>query len=503
MRTKRALLGTISSLLNFIFSFISSFILTHAYITNYGSEAYGLYSSVTQFLGFFSLLQLGVGAAASASFYRSLANKDEEGINRIFQQADGFHRKLAFALLAYAFFLAVYLPYTVTTGYSRIQVALFVAFISVSTFSQYLLGLTNQILIEADQKVFFVNAVQIAVLTLSTVFSLIIIKAGVSFMLVILSVSALQLGRPVAFYLYTKKHYSIKKISPKPKNVIPQMWNGVAQHIAWTVLNNGSVIIITLLGNLGNVAVYTVYYTILAAIRGLISSVSSSALALLGNMIAKGEEDLLRRAFRGYEWVCHAITTLLFSIAIVVITPFVNLYTADVVDVNYNEPLFGIILAAAISLFCFRLPYANVINAAGHFRQTQLHAMTAAAVNIVASVVLFRLLGLAGVALGTLAAMAYWTAANMYYLTNNIVHLEKKQIAFQILHDLLTTFFIVLATRWFKPVYWTYMSWIWATFLASILALSISFGMNFIFYRSRVRQLANFIAKRKRIKQNE
>ena len=104
---------------------------------------------------------------------------------------------------------------------------------------------------------------------------------------------------------------------------------------------------------------------------------------------------------------------------------------------------------------------------------------------------------------GTLAAMAYWTAANMYYLTNNIVHLEKKQIAFQILHDLLTTFFIVLATRWFKPVYWTYMSWIWATFLASILALSISFGMNFIFYRSRVRQLANFIAKRKRIKQNE
>ena len=55
---------------------ICGFILPRYFLLYYGSEVNGLISSMTHFLGFISLLELGIGPVIQANLYKPLAEKD-------------------------------------------------------------------------------------------------------------------------------------------------------------------------------------------------------------------------------------------------------------------------------------------------------------------------------------------------------------------------------------------------------------------------------------------
>ena len=62
MRRKKLLFNTGTALLSQLVTLISGFILPRLIIGQYGSEVNGLVSSITQFLAFFSMMEMGVGA---------------------------------------------------------------------------------------------------------------------------------------------------------------------------------------------------------------------------------------------------------------------------------------------------------------------------------------------------------------------------------------------------------------------------------------------------------
>ena len=119
---------------------------------------------------------------------------------------------------------------------------------------------------------------------------------------------------------------------------------------------------------------------------------------MFGNMLAKNETEELKQSFSYFEWGLHTLVTLIFSIAAVLIVPFVRVYTADISDANYIVPAFAYLITLAQAAYCLRLPYIIMVLAAGHYRQTQWSAIIEAAINIVVSVVLVFNFGLIGVA---------------------------------------------------------------------------------------------------------
>lgn len=54
---------------------ICGIILPKLYMKYFGSELNGLVTSITQFLGFITLLEAGVGNVVQSSLYRPLAQK--------------------------------------------------------------------------------------------------------------------------------------------------------------------------------------------------------------------------------------------------------------------------------------------------------------------------------------------------------------------------------------------------------------------------------------------
>ena len=70
-----------------IISMVCGFVLPTAILTAYGSKAYGLMSSINQFLGFIQLCELGVGAVVQSALYKPLAENNEYQVNCILKSS--------------------------------------------------------------------------------------------------------------------------------------------------------------------------------------------------------------------------------------------------------------------------------------------------------------------------------------------------------------------------------------------------------------------------------
>jgi len=122
-----------------------------------------------------------------------------------------------------------------------------------------------------------------------------------------------------------------------------------------------------------------------------------------------------------YEWIMHVMGMILFSCTALLIVPFVMIYTDGVKDANYFQPLLGFLMSLSQFIFCIRLPYQNVVEAAGQFKQTKNGAIIETALNIIVSVPLTILWGGVGAVIGTIVANSFRTIQYAYFASEKIL----------------------------------------------------------------------------------
>ena len=69
-------------------------------LTVYGSEINGLVTSISQFIGYFSLVEAGLASAAVYSLYKPLAEKDTKGINAILSASRHFYNQAVYIFVS-------------------------------------------------------------------------------------------------------------------------------------------------------------------------------------------------------------------------------------------------------------------------------------------------------------------------------------------------------------------------------------------------------------------
>ena len=218
--------------------------------------------------------------------------------------------------------------------------------------------------------------------------------------------------------------------------LLKQKWNGIAQHISAVVLDGTDNIVLTVFMGLEIVSVYSVYNMVVMGVKKLLMSMTNGIQSLMGELLAREEIDKLRKFFGWVEWSIHTGTTFIFGVTAILIIPFVEVYTSGIHDANYIQPLFAVLIVAANAGHCLRLPYNLLILAGGHYKQTQNNYIIAVIINIVISILFVNILGLAGVAIGTLLAMFYQTIWMAIYDSKNLIHWPIKYFIKQLLVDL-------------------------------------------------------------------
>lgn len=496
-RAKKAFLTSMTSGLHQIIAIICGFILPRLFLSYYGSSVNGLVSSITQFLGFISLAELGVGAVVQSSLYKPLAEKNTDQISKIFKSANHFFNIIGFILLIYTIGLMFIYPMIVIETYDYLYTALLILIISFSTFSQYYLGITYRMILGADQYGFISQILSCAALVLNTALCFVFIRMSFSVHFVKCTSSIIFLIQPLVLMYIGKKKYKINRKVIIEQEPIKQKWNGVAQHIASVVNNNTDVLVLTLFSDLKTVSVYSVYHLVVNGVKNIVNSFTSGFIALFGNMLAKNERDVLNRTFTYFEWVIHTVTTIAFSLTGVLLLPFVKIYTSGINDVNYIVPSFAVLITAAQAAYCLRLPYNIMTMAAGHYKQTQTSAIVEALLNIIVSVLFVFKYGLIGVAIGTLSAMIYRTIYLAVYISKNIINRKMSHFIKHIGIDVLTALFIGIISLFINIDANAIPSWIFSALIWTLICLFVSLIINYIFYHDLVISFIKKLFKRK------
>lgn len=423
---------------------VCGLILPRFVLRNFGSEVNGLIASVTQLLGYTALLEGGIGGVLRAALYKPLADEDDAGISVIFFHISRTFRKISFVFIGFALVLSVSMKFFVDTRYSWFYVFTMVLILSSHTFCSYYVGLPHRLLMSADQKLYIIQFTQIISTVLNLLLCLLVMQLGGSIHLVKLTSAAVFLLNPLVQRWYVKHHYKLSDHGEDFPFEHTQRRASVIHFLSYFIHRNTDVVILSLLGSLQTVSVYAVYQTVINVLEQLLSSVSSGLSGLVGRLIARKEITELNRVVDRYEFCNNILATGTATVCAILILPFVAIYTGGVTDVQYRQPLFAVLLIAGSYAYSIRHPFGCVVSAAGHYRQTKAGAVGEVVINLALSLILVKPLGLVGVALGTLAAMAFRTVHTVWYLSGHILHRPVWRFFLRLLCNLLVSGVLVI-----------------------------------------------------------
>lgn len=414
MRSKKALKNIISNLLLQATVIVCNFIIPILVIKKFGSNVNGLVSSILQFLAYITLLDSGVGAVVKSYLYKPIANKNKEEIQNIIYASNRFFKILASIFIAYIIVLCFVYPNFINNTFDTWFTVSLILILSLSTFFEYFFGMSYKLFLQTDQKTYIISNIQIVVTILNAILTVILINLNCSIQIVKLVAALVFIVRPIIQNLYVKKKYHLTFENVDKKYKIDKKWDGLAQHIAYIIHNNTDTVVLSFF-SLIQVSIYSVYMLVLKGVKNITNSFISGVDSSFGDMMAKNEIDHLNKSFKTYEVFYFTIITIFFTCTYILITPFVTVYTRNVTDANYVQPLFGYLIVLSEFIYEIRLPYSGLVSAAGHFKETRKGAWVEALSNIILSVILVYRFGIVGVAVGTIVAMTIRTIEFVYH----------------------------------------------------------------------------------------
>ena len=495
IKKRITLINMISSFTLQIAVIISGFILQKLMLSYFGSEVNGLVTSINQFFFFFTILEGGITAVVSTNLYKPIYQGDSEKINLILKTAKMFYRKIGIIFLIYAFCLSIVYPLFFNISFSYLYIFSLVIILSVNLFIQYVFSITLKTLLNADKKIYVVSTVQIIIIIINILLSIISLKIYPSVHILKLINGIIYIIQPIFYKWYVNKKYKINFNVEEDKSLISQRWDGFAVNIAYFIHSSTDITLLTFFTNYSMVSVYSVYFLVTNGLKTLIASILNAINPSLGQAYSTRKKELIEEKLSIYELITNLLVFYIYSVAALLITPFVLLYTQGIADANYNQLLFGVLLVCSEGLYLLKYPHLNLAYSAKKFKELKIPAFIEALINIVVSVILVMKYKLIGVAIGTVVAMIYRLLFHVWF-TKKIINRKQSIYYKKLFIFVMTTIFgIITCLLLFPPNNLTIIKWIVHALVYSVIMGLYYLLMMIVFFRNDVLYIIKYIKK--------
>lgn len=284
-----------------------------------------------------------------------------------------------------------------------------------------------------------------------------------------------------------RKKYCLLIDCEADESALKQRSSAMFHSIANIIHDNTDVLLLTLFTDVKTISVYTVYYIVVKNIKSIMQNFVTGLEAAFGNMWAKKEYTAFKKNFETYEFLIFSFSSVVFTCVGLLLVEFIRLYTSGISDVNYIKYDFAILVTVAEGVFCIRQPYITIVQAAGKYKETRKGAMVEALLNLAISLILVQYIGLNGVIIGTLIANVFRTTQYAFYSSKEL--LDRKISAFwgicswHILNSSIICFVYscicqINITNW--------MSWLLCGVIAFVVAMVVTIGSAYVFYRKQL-----------------
>ena len=488
------LINTVSSLLLQVVTIIGGFIIPRLILSHFGSETNGLVSSLNQFLNYVSLLEGGLNGVIMSYLYKPLASRDNKKVSSIVVTSTRFFRRISYIFIGYAIILSFIFPVLSHSSFSYEFVASLTMILGIKLFSQYCFSLSYKNLLLASKHGYIINFSQIALIILDVISAIIVVNFFPSIHALKFISALIYILQPIIYGHYVKKHFRLDRSVKPDDGLIASRWDGLSINIAYFIHSNTDVTLLTIFTRLETVSVYGVYALVIAGLRNLVMSIESGIGPSLGNLYAIGDQKELNRKFDLFEYIIFLATFLLFTIGGLLITPFVMIYTHNVADADYFQPLFGALFLLGEAIYVLRSPYVRLAYSAGKFKDMRKEAYIEAGINIIISIVLVQSLGLVGVAIGTLIAMTYRTLFQIWYLRDHLLNRPFMKFVRRFIAFAIPTILGILLCIFVWPITeFTIQKWLMGAAIYSIIFVLIYAAVSYLFFHNDLVVLKNYL----------
>ena len=493
MKAKRSLKIFGYGILTQAAAMLLGILIPKLYIVSYGSEVNGFLSSIGQIFVYVALLEAGIATASLQALYGPLAGENHREISRILAAADRYYRKtgifygLAVAAIAglYPALIHADIPFSVMAGVILLQGAS-------GAVNYFFLGKFT-VLLRADGRSYICANAAALINIVSKLIQILLVLSGFQILTVQAAYFTLNLLQLIYIRAYVKKHYGWLDPGAEPDfSAIAQRKNVMVHQIARLVFHNTDMLVLTWFCNLKVVSVYALYSMIISCVTNVIDTLCTSVEFVLGQTF-HSDRQRFQKLYETYETYYLSTAFFLFTVVLLMLPSFVELYTAGITDIHYGDPwLPGLFVVLNLLLYA-RRSANQVINFAGHFRQTQSRAILEAGINLAVSLFLVRRIGIYGVLLGTIAALLYRTNDMIFYANRRILRQKPWRTYRRVLQNLAVMGLCTLLGKNLLPPIASYSLWILHAVWISLLCGSLFLLTASLFDRSSFRMAAEIL----------
>lgn len=421
MRKENSLKNLLYGLGSFAITTLIGIIIPRLFIISYGSEVNGLVSSIKQIFAYFALLEAGVGGATLQALYGPMARNAHDEISSILSATNHFYKKTAAWYAIGVVLLAVFYPICIQSSIPYYVIVGIILLQGEAGVLKYLVTSKLQLLMKVDGRTYILTNLGTFFTIVSNIARIVLMYSGFSILVVQAVFCIVDVLQVVIIVSYTKKHYRWLDLGARPNyHAIAQRNSVMVHQISGLIFNNTDTVILTFFCGLKVVSVYTMYSMLFGMAANVIGYISSSVNFAMGQ-IFNSDRERYRKIQEAYETYYLAISFALFAIAYIFILPFLRLYTHDVVDINYIDRWLPILFVAYQTLNYGRNTSANIIDYAGHYRQTKWRSILESSINLFVSLIAVHFLGIYGVLIGTICALLYRTNDIILYANLKIM----------------------------------------------------------------------------------
>lgn len=392
--------GFVCQLTIMIFSFATRTI----FVRLLGAEYTGVSGLFSNILTLLSLAELGIGNVLIFSLYAPLKNKDENTVCQYIHYFRKLYNRIALAILLIGLLLIPVLPIIIgecSLPMGEIQ-KYYVLYLLNSVFSY--IAVDKVTLIQADQKIYIktvTSTIASILMHLSMIALLLIKKSFTGYLLIQLTFT---LGQNLVLNYYAQKMYPyLKKKTDLPSKVFT---NSIIRNIkatflykvAGVIINYTDNILISVLFGVSMVGYYSNYSLLISYVMTFIGYITTGIAGSLGNLNAEENTEKSYKMFKNMIYLYNGVTVFSTACYLNIVQGFVSFCFGKQYLLGYET-----IIAILFSFYVAHViqPVVMYRESMGMFVQIKFVLVITSVINIILSVVLGKLIGVAGIIVAT------------------------------------------------------------------------------------------------------
>ena len=267
-------------------------------------------------------------------------------------------------------------------------------------------------------------------------------------------------------------------------------WSALYLQIVQTVQNASPAVLITIFSSLKMVSVYSVYNMVMSGINGVMSVFSTGVSAGFGELLVKGDKMVFKKAYGDFEYIYYFMVSVIYSITLVTILPFIEVYTKGVNDIQYTSFTFAILFVSNGILYNLKTPQGMLVIAAGLYRETRIQSTIQAAILVVGGIIFGARNGLTGIMFASCLSNLYRCIDLYFFIPKMVTHMERKDTLKNIIITIsmiIVSYFTAPEIIKFHPV--SLITWVVYAACVSIYCLALISIFHIIFERENFKKI--------------